>query len=69
MDEEDLANLIYKYGDERKSRYIARRVVEERAVEPITTTLRLADMIRAAEREAIAALIRPFETVILETRQ
>ncbi len=44
--EEDLANLIYKYGDERKSRYIARKVVEERAVAPIETTLRLADIIR-----------------------
>lgn len=28
-----------------------------------------AEQIKAAEREAIAALIRPFETVILETRQ
>ena len=28
-----------------------------------------AELIRHAEREAIAALIRPFETVILETRQ
>ena len=46
MDEEDLANLIYKYGDERKSRYIARRVVEERTKAPIETTLQLADMIR-----------------------
>lgn len=46
MGEEELANLIYKYGDERKSRYIARRVVEERAIAPIETTLRLADMIR-----------------------
>lgn len=46
MDEEDLANLIYKYGDERKSRYIARKVVEERAIAPIDTTLRLADLIR-----------------------
>lgn len=43
MDEEDLANLIYKYGDERKSRYIARAIVEKR---PITTTLQLADLIR-----------------------
>lgn len=44
--EEDLANLIYKYGDERKSRYIARKVVEERAIAPIETTLRLADIVR-----------------------
>jgi 16S rRNA (cytosine1402-N4)-methyltransferase len=46
MEEEDLANLIYKYGEDRKSRYIARRIVEERATAPIETTLRLADMIR-----------------------
>lgn len=45
-EEEDLANLIYQYGEDRKSRYIARRVVEERAAAPIETTLRLADMIR-----------------------
>lgn len=45
-DEEDLANLIYKYGEERKSRYIARRIVEERKAAPIETTLRLAEMIR-----------------------
>jgi len=43
MDEEDLANLIYKLGDERKSRYIARAIVEKR---PIETTLQLADLIR-----------------------
>ena len=46
MDEEDLANLIYKFGDERKSRYIARRIVEERAKAPIETTLQLAQLIR-----------------------
>ncbi len=44
--EEDLANLIYKYGDERKSRYIARKVVEVRETSPITTTLQLANLIR-----------------------
>ncbi len=43
LDEEDLANLIYKFGDERKSRYSARAIVENR---PITTTLQLADLIR-----------------------
>lgn len=46
LGEEELANLIYKYGEERKSRYIARRIVEERATAPITTTLQLAAMIR-----------------------
>lgn len=46
MDEEDLANLIYKYGEERKSRYIARRIVEDRITAPIQTTLQLANLIR-----------------------
>lgn len=47
MDEEDLANLIYKYGEERLSRRIAKRIVEKRAEEKMETTLQLADIIRA----------------------
>jgi 16S rRNA (cytosine1402-N4)-methyltransferase len=46
-EEEDLANLIYRYGEERKSRHIARRIVEERAKGRIETTLQLATLIRA----------------------
>ncbi|MBL1146893.1 MAG: 16S rRNA (cytosine(1402)-N(4))-methyltransferase RsmH [Pseudomonadota bacterium] len=48
MDEEDLANLLYKYGDERKSRRIARRIVEARAEQLIETTAALAEIIRRA---------------------
>ncbi len=47
MEEEDLANLIYKYGEERLSRRIAKRIVEHRQDEKIGTTLQLADIIRA----------------------
>ena len=43
---EDLANVIFEYGEERHSRRIARRIVEERRVVPITTTSRLADIVR-----------------------
>lgn len=46
--EEELANLIYGYGEERFSRRIARRIVEARAEEPIVTTGRLADIVRRA---------------------
>ncbi|NJO80319.1 MAG: 16S rRNA (cytosine(1402)-N(4))-methyltransferase RsmH [Cyanobacteria bacterium RM1_2_2] len=41
-DETDLANLIYKYGEERLSRKIARRIVEKR---PFQTTTELAETI------------------------
>ena len=44
-DEEDLANLIYEYGEERRSRRIARAVVRAR---PIQTTAELARVVSAA---------------------
>lgn len=43
---EELADIFYQFGEERHSRRIARRIVEERRVEPITTTGRLADIVR-----------------------
>lgn len=44
--EADLADLIYQYGEERLSRRIARRIVEERSKSPITTTAQLAAIVR-----------------------
>jgi 16S rRNA (cytosine1402-N4)-methyltransferase len=43
---EELANLIYEFGEERFSRRIARRVVEERRKAPIQTTGQLAELVR-----------------------
>ena len=43
--EEDLANLIYQYGEEKKSRQIAHRIVEYRNTKEIETTTELADII------------------------
>jgi len=40
-----LADILYHYGEERASRRIARAIVEARAVEPIATTLRLAEIV------------------------
>ncbi len=44
-DEGVLADILYHYGEERASRRIARAIVAERAREPITTTLRLAEIV------------------------
>lgn len=44
MEEKELANIIYKYGEEHKSRQIAKRIVEHR---PVETTTELADIIRS----------------------
>jgi 16S rRNA (cytosine1402-N4)-methyltransferase len=46
--EEELANLIFEYGEERYSRRIARSIVEARRRAPITTTGQLAQIVRRA---------------------
>ena len=55
-DEEDLANLIYEFGDERRSRRIARAIVRAR---PILTTAELAKVISAAAPAMKSDLIHP----------
>ena len=45
LPEEELANLIYVYGEERYSRRIAKRIVLYRKENPITTTKQLAEII------------------------
>jgi 16S rRNA (cytosine1402-N4)-methyltransferase len=47
MREEDLANVIYEFGEERRSRRIARAIVRAR---PIRTTAHLAQVLSAALR-------------------
>ncbi|MDD2868950.1 16S rRNA (cytosine(1402)-N(4))-methyltransferase RsmH [Neomegalonema sp.] len=47
--EEELADIFYHYGEERRSRGIARAVVKARAEAPILTTLRLAGILAAAQ--------------------
>ncbi|MBE7212651.1 MAG: 16S rRNA (cytosine(1402)-N(4))-methyltransferase RsmH [Gluconacetobacter diazotrophicus] len=48
LPEAELADLLFHYGEERASRRIARAVVAARAEAPITTTGRLAAVIRRA---------------------
>jgi 16S rRNA (cytosine1402-N4)-methyltransferase len=48
MGEEDLASVIYQYGEERFSRRIARAIVDARRVAPIDTTGQLARIVRRA---------------------
>jgi len=47
IDEVTLADLIYEFGEERRSRRIARAIVRSR---PIRTTVELADVVSAAAR-------------------
>ncbi|MBE7042975.1 MAG: 16S rRNA (cytosine(1402)-N(4))-methyltransferase RsmH [Ruminococcaceae bacterium] len=46
--EEELANVIFTYGEERFARKIARLIVKQREKKPIETTFELTDVIRSA---------------------
>jgi 16S rRNA (cytosine1402-N4)-methyltransferase len=50
LPERELADLIYRFGEERESRAIARRIVQTRASTPITRTGQLAELIRSVVR-------------------
>ncbi len=47
-EEEDLANIIYEYGEERASRRVARAIVEARKKKQFSTTLELAQVVEKA---------------------
>src|SRR5947207_1410449 len=46
LNERDLADIIYQYGEERFSRRIARKIVEVRQRTPFETTEQLAELVR-----------------------
>ena len=49
LDQEEIANLIYRYGEERKSRRVARLIVERRdAGQPVRSTEELARLVERA---------------------
>ncbi len=50
--ENALADVIYKYGDERASRRIAKTIIEVRADKPITGTAELARLIRGVVKKS-----------------
>jgi len=56
LDERILADVIYEFGEERRSRRIARAIVRSR---PIRTTKHLADVISAASRSMKSDRIHP----------
>jgi 16S rRNA (cytosine1402-N4)-methyltransferase len=56
IDERELADVIYEFGEERRSRRIARAIVRSR---PIRTTAQLAEIVSAAARSMKHERIHP----------
>ena len=68
LGQDELAYIIYQYGEERHSRKIARWIIEKRdAGTPITTTVELADLVRRAvprsSRDKIHPATRTFQAL------
>ncbi|MFQ3623110.1 MAG: 16S rRNA (cytosine(1402)-N(4))-methyltransferase RsmH [Acetobacteraceae bacterium] len=66
LDEAHLADLLRAYGEERFARRIARAIVRARSEAPITTTARLAAVVRSAVppgRTAIDPATRSFQAL------
>jgi 16S rRNA (cytosine1402-N4)-methyltransferase len=47
LQEKDLADIFWQFGEERFSRRVAHRIVEARQKTPLTTTGQLADLVRS----------------------
>lgn len=60
LSEEEIANLIYEYGEERFSRRIARRIVERRKMgNPIEMTFELAELVKSSVKRSRKDKIHP----------
>lgn len=63
-EEAALADILYRYGEERLSRRVARAIVTRRAEQPFTRTADLADVIRAVvpkSKDGIDPATRSFQ--------
>ncbi|PIR44318.1 16S rRNA (cytosine(1402)-N(4))-methyltransferase [Candidatus Wolfebacteria bacterium CG10_big_fil_rev_8_21_14_0_10_31_9] len=72
--EKDLADIFYKYGEERLSRRIAKVIIEERRKKRILTTLEFAEIIKKAvpksyERGRIHPATRTFQALRIYINQ
>ena len=69
---EEIADVLFHYGDERASRRIARRIVEQRRRQPIRTTSELAEIIADAlggRRGRTHPATRSFQAIRIHVNQ
>lgn len=65
-EEEELADVIYNFGEEKAARRIARAIVAQRAANPFTTTAQLANLVRTivhASGKGIDPATRTFQAL------
>jgi 16S rRNA (cytosine1402-N4)-methyltransferase len=70
--ESEIADVLFHYGEERASRRIARRIVEQRVAQPIERTAQLAELIARAvpgPRQKIHPATRSFQAIRIHINQ
>ena len=67
--QDDLANIIFQYGEEEKSRRIAKAIVEARKKKPIETAKELGDLVSKVKwrRGRIHPATKTFQAIRIET--
>jgi 16S rRNA (cytosine1402-N4)-methyltransferase len=68
FEEEEIARILWVYGEERRSRAIARALVQKRKNTPFTTTFQLAELVREIvgfERPGFDPATRTFQALRL----
>ncbi|MFC7334131.1 16S rRNA (cytosine(1402)-N(4))-methyltransferase RsmH [Rhodocista pekingensis] len=65
-DEAEIADIVWRYGEERHSRRVARAIVARRREAPVTRTLELAEIVRAVvpkSKDGIDPATRTFQAL------
>lgn len=66
LPEEELADIVWRLGEERHSRRVARAVVEQRKTQPFTRTVELAELVRRVvpkSKDGIDPATRTFQAL------
>lgn len=72
LNEQELANIIYEFGEERYSRRIARKIVAARKTAAITRTYELADLVRSVvprEKRDLDPATRTFQALRIKVNE
>ncbi len=65
VDEQELASILWKFGEERRSRLLAKRILQAQRTSPIQTTERLAEIVgrEAPGKWRVKTLARVFQAL------
>ncbi len=69
--ERELADILFKYGEEREAKKVARVIVEEREIRPILYTDQLAEVVRRVKKikTKIDPATQTFQALRIETNE